>query len=81
MRRRKKKTRREGGGGRQHGRVTGRARARRQEVSDISVDACQGLIRHARGFYPRCLAMANIACDVEEVLWPVPEQRQDAGAE
>ncbi|XP_063324685.1 uncharacterized protein LOC134634684 [Pelmatolapia mariae] len=45
---------------------------------DISVDACQGWIRHARGFYPRCLAGANIACDVDEILWPDPDQRQDA---
>ncbi len=36
----------------------------------------------ARGFYPRCLAGANIACDVDEVLWPAPDQRRDdAGAE
>ncbi|XP_019203725.1 uncharacterized protein LOC109195670 [Oreochromis niloticus] len=45
---------------------------------DISVDACQGWIRHARGFYPRCLAGANIACDVDEILWPDPDQRQNA---
>uniref|UniRef100_A0A672NUQ4 Uncharacterized protein n=1 Tax=Sinocyclocheilus grahami TaxID=75366 RepID=A0A672NUQ4_SINGR len=48
---------------------------------DISVDACQGWIRHTRGFYPRCLARANIACDVDEILWPDPEQRWDAEAE
>lgn len=48
---------------------------------DVSVDACQGWIRHARGFYPRCLARANIACDVDEILWPDPEQRQEAEAE
>ncbi len=64
---------------RQHGR--GRSRARRQTVSYILVDACQGWIRHARGFYPRCLARDNIACDVEDVLWPDPDQRRDAGAE
>ncbi len=46
----------------------GRARARRQAVSDILVDACRGWIRHARGFNHRCLARANRACDVEEVL-------------
>ncbi len=43
----------------------GRARARTQIVSDISVDACQGWIR----------ARASIACDVEEVLWPVPRPK------
>ncbi len=58
-----------------------RGRARRQTVSYILVDGCQGWIRHARGFYPRCLARTSIACDVEEALWPVPDQRRDAGAE
>ncbi len=69
-----------GGGGRGEG-ERGRARARRQTVSYILVDACQGWIRHARGFSPRCLSRANIACDVEEVLWPVSDQRRNAGAE
>ncbi len=64
------------GGGREHGREKGRARPRRQAVSDILADACQGWIRHARVFHPRCLARASIACDVEEVLWPVPDQRR-----
>ncbi len=27
------------------------------------------------------LARVSIACDVEEVLWPVPDQIQDTGAE
>lgn len=27
---------------------------------DITVEACQGWIRHVRGFFPRCLARANI---------------------
>ncbi|KAI7790308.1 hypothetical protein IRJ41_012888 [Triplophysa rosa] len=48
---------------------------------DISIDACQGWIRHAREFYSRCLARANIACDVDEILWPDPEQRRDAEVE
>lgn len=34
---------------------------------DIAVDAFHGWIRHAR--LPRYLAR-NIACDVDEVLWP-----------
>ncbi|XP_039902261.1 uncharacterized protein LOC120742857 [Simochromis diagramma] len=54
------------------------ALAMEEACLDISVDACQGWIRHARGFYPRCLAGANIACDVDEILWPDPDQRQDA---
>jgi len=48
---------------------------------DISVDVCQGWIRHARGFSPRCLDRASTACDADEILWPVPDQRCDAGAE
>lgn len=46
---------------------------------DISADQCQGWIRHARGFFP--LARANIACDVDKILWTVQDQRRDAGAE
>jgi len=38
----------------------------------------QGWIRHARRFYPRCLARANIAFDVDVILWPDPDQRQEA---
>lgn len=48
---------------------------------DIGVEACQAWIRHARGFYPRCLARENVACDVDEVLWPDPARRHDAVAE
>ncbi|XP_078025271.1 uncharacterized protein LOC144463742 [Epinephelus lanceolatus] len=39
---------------------------------DVPVEAFQGWIRHARAFFPRCLARDNIACDVDEVLWPDP---------
>ena len=48
---------------------------------DISVESCQGWIRHAKGFFPRCLARENIACDVDEVLWPHPAERRDPEAE
>lgn len=49
---------------------------------DITVEACQGWIRHARVFFsPCCLAGANIACDVDENLWPDPDQRREAEAE
>ncbi|KAA0714603.1 hypothetical protein E1301_Tti020301 [Triplophysa tibetana] len=48
---------------------------------DIGVEACQALIRHARGFFPCCLARQNVACDVDEVLWPDPVRRHDAAAE
>ena len=33
--------------------------------------------RHTRRFLPRFLARENIACDVDEVLWPDRNQRQD----
>ena len=33
--------------------------------------------RHTRRYFPRCLARENIACDVDEVLWPDRNQRQD----
>lgn len=45
---------------------------------DVAVEAFQGWVRHARSFFPRCLAMDNIACDVDEVLWPDPARRRDA---
>lgn len=44
---------------------------------DIGEESCQGWIRHTRGFFPRCLRRDNIACDVDEVLWPDPAQRQE----
>ncbi|XP_039666173.1 uncharacterized protein LOC120564968 [Perca fluviatilis] len=48
---------------------------------NIGVEAIQGWIRHAKGFFPRCLARDRIACDVDEVLWPDRAQRHDAEAE
>ena len=45
---------------------------------DIPVEAFQGWIRHSRAFFPRCLARDNIACDVDEVMWPNAAQRHDA---
>lgn len=47
----------------------------------MGVEACQAWIRHARGFSPHCLARENVACDVDEVLWPDPVWRNDAVAE
>ncbi len=52
-----------------------------QHVTNIGVEAIQGWIRHAKGFFPRCLARDRIACDVDEVLWPYHAQRHDAEAE
>ncbi len=48
---------------------------------NIGVEAIQGWIRHAKGFFPRCLARDRIACDVDEALWPDHAQRHDAEAE
>ncbi|GAA6080202.1 uncharacterized protein LOC112435166 [Tachysurus ichikawai] len=48
---------------------------------DIGVECCQGWIRHTRGFFSRCLGRENIACDVDDVLWPDPTRRRDAEAE
>lgn len=31
---------------------------------DITVHDCQGCIRHTKQFYPRCIALDNIRCDV-----------------
>ncbi len=45
--------------------------------NDISADQCQVCIRHARRFFPRCLANENIHCDVVENLWPNPHDRVD----
>ncbi len=45
---------------------------------DIPMEAFQGWIHHSRAFFPRCLARDNIACDVDEVMWPDAAQRHDA---
>ncbi|KAL4007429.1 hypothetical protein ACER0C_001281 [Sarotherodon galilaeus] len=45
---------------------------------DIPAEAFQGWIRHSGAFFPRCLARDNIACDVDEVMWPDAAQRHDA---
>lgn len=37
---------------------------------DIAADAFHSWIRHARKYFPHCLARENVACDVDEVLWP-----------
>ncbi|KAK0151758.1 hypothetical protein N1851_006859 [Merluccius polli] len=44
---------------------------------DISLESIQGRIRHTRGYFPRCLAREDIMCDVDEILWPDPDLRQD----
>ncbi|KAM8747389.1 uncharacterized protein AB9X84_015425 [Acanthopagrus schlegelii] len=44
---------------------------------EITADNCQGWIRHTKRFYPRCIALDNIRCDVDENMWPNPEDRRD----
>nr|XP_015821056.1 uncharacterized protein LOC107389438 [Nothobranchius furzeri] len=44
---------------------------------DISAVDCQGWIRHARRVFPRCVALDDIRCDVDENLWPNGEGRVD----
>ena len=40
----------------------------------IEVGSVQGWIRYARRYFPRCLARDDIACDVNEVMWPDPTE-------
>ncbi|XP_026032840.1 uncharacterized protein LOC113027441 [Astatotilapia calliptera] len=51
--------------------------AMEQACGDIQVTAIHGWFRHARGYFPRCPAGEDIACDVDEVLWPDPNRRRD----
>ncbi len=37
---------------------------------DISAKDFQGWIRHARTFFPLCIALDDIRCDLDENLWP-----------
>ncbi|XP_062322268.1 uncharacterized protein LOC134023930 [Osmerus eperlanus] len=52
--------------------------AMEEACGNIAPEAFQGWIRHTRRYFPRCLARENIACDVDEVLWPDRIRRQDA---
>ncbi|XP_077089770.1 uncharacterized protein LOC143741212 [Siphateles boraxobius] len=51
--------------------------AMEQACDDIQETAIHGWFRHARGYFSRCLAGEDIACDVDEVLWPDPNRRRD----
>lgn len=54
---------------------------------DITGDQRRGWLRHARRFFPRCIARESIRCDVDENLWPDGQQRvnnqegEDSGQE
>ena len=52
--------------------------AMEEACGDIAADAFHGWIRHARQYFPCCLARENIAYDVDEVLWPDRHRREDA---
>lgn len=51
--------------------------AMEEACGDIDQGSCQAWIQHSRRYFPRCLAQDNIACDVDEVLWPDPQRRRD----
>lgn len=48
-----------------------------EACGDVEEGSVQGWIRHARGYFPRCLDKEDIACDVDEEMWPDPEKRRD----
>lgn len=51
--------------------------AMEEACDQIEATAIQGWIRHSRRFFPRCLGNEDIACDVDEILWPDPARRRD----
>lgn len=44
---------------------------------DIAVEDCQGWIRHSKHFFPRCIALEDIRCHVDENMWPNSDDRRD----
>ncbi|XP_078023635.1 uncharacterized protein LOC117260022 [Epinephelus lanceolatus] len=51
--------------------------AMEEACGDISLKSIQGFMRHSRRFFQRCLDRENIACDVDEALWPDRNRRHD----
>jgi len=47
------------------------------KITLITADNCQGRIRHAKRYFPRCLARENIRCDVDENMWANADDRSD----
>ncbi len=43
----------------------------------IPAEDCWGWIRHAKRFFPRCIAKEDIRCDMDENLWPNAEDKVD----
>ena len=52
-----------------------------EHAADIVVDFCQDWIRHTSGFFSCSSPREHAACDMDEVLWPDPAQRREAGTE
>ena len=48
-----------------------------EACGDIDMGSVQGWIWRARRYFPRCLAREDIACDVDEVMWPDANSLQD----
>ncbi len=44
---------------------------------EITADACRGMIRHSKRFFPCCIAREDIRCDVDANLWPNRQERQE----
>ena len=44
---------------------------------DFLAEDCQGWIRHAKHFYPSCIARDDIRCDVDENMWPNADDHID----
>ncbi len=53
----------------------GLIQAMEEACDQIETASIQGWIRHSKRFFPRCLANSNIACDVDEALWPDPARQ------
>ena len=51
--------------------------AMEQACADNDLGSIHGWIRHTRQYFPRFLAGENIACDVDEILWPDLYRLQD----
>ncbi|XP_049908273.1 uncharacterized protein LOC126395121 [Epinephelus moara] len=51
--------------------------AMEEACGDVSLESIQGFMRHSRRFFQRCLDRENIACDVDEALWPDRNRRHD----
>lgn len=45
-----------------------------EACGDIDQASYQAWIRHSRRYFPQCLGLEDIACDVDEILWPDPER-------